>query len=85
MDKVMVFNIYGIDGHRQKESFNKSHCFGGNDFFVSIENSDITGTNEYSHVTIRARTKEQCLDILNGQLSDGVFENCNVGLIELCR
>ena len=42
----------------------------------------LPGTNEYSIVRITRNTAEECLQELEGQLSDGIFENSRVGVIE---
>jgi hypothetical protein len=83
-----AWKIYGIDGHRQRESFSKSYKYDwSNDCMtriLEIENSDKTGTNDYSIVRITRDTEDECLEELDGQLSDGIFENSRVGkIIEL--
>lgn len=78
------FKVYGAEGHRQKMSFDRSVRWDwsneqdGVRIFEAI-NSDITGTNEYSIIRITRNTEEECYDELEGQISDGYFENCNVG------
>ena len=86
---VMVtraWKVYGAEGHRQRESFCSSYKYDGsngdNVRIVEVENSDKTGTNEYSIVRITRNTAEECLQELEGQLSDGIFENSRVGVIE---
>lgn len=81
-----AWKVYGKDGHRQRESFNPSYK---DDFSTSddvrileVENSDKTGTNEYSLVRITRNTAEECEEEFDGQLSDGIFENSRVGKIE---
>lgn len=82
-----AWKVYGIDGHRQKESFNESYVY---DFsceedgvrIIEVENSDKTGTNDYSLVRITRDTAAECEAEFNGQLSDGIFEECKVGYIE---
>ena len=83
---IRAWKVYGAEGHRQKESFNKTSSW---DFSetgilrkITVENSDITGTNEYSIIRIERNTAEECEDELDGQISDGIFENCCVGKIE---
>lgn len=81
------WKIYGADGHRQRESFSKSYKY---DFsteadgirIIKVDNSDITGTNDYSVIHITRNTQEECLQELNGQLLDGIFENSRCGKIE---
>lgn len=81
-----IWKVYGVKGHRQRESFNESYKydFSKNDDvrIIEVENSDKTGTNEYSIVKITRNTYEECQDEIDGQISDGIFENCNVGLVE---
>lgn len=80
------YKVYGVDGHRQRESFNDSYKY---DFseddeicIIEVENSDRTGTNDYSIVHITRNTIEECEAEFSGQLSDGIFENSRVGKIE---
>ena len=83
------FKIFGADNHRQRESFHASHY---SDFSKSsswtrpvkiwVLNSDKTGTNEYSIVSILAANKDMILKELDGQITDGIFENSVVGKIE---
>lgn len=72
-----------MDGHRQRESFNKSckYDFSENGIIriIEVDNSDKTGTNEYSIIRITRNSFEECEQELNGQLSDGIFENSRVG------
>jgi len=81
-----TYKVYGLFGHRQKMSFNSSQKYDwskdGKARIVEIENADKTGTNDYSVVRITRNTAEECLAELNGQISDGFFENCRVGEIE---
>ena len=81
-----VFKVYGLSGHRQRESFNKSyaHDFSENGITRSIIvlNADVTGTNDYSVVIINRDSAEDCYDELDGQLSDGIFENSRTGKVE---
>lgn len=78
-----TWRVYGTDGHRQKISFMPSFTWDfskGDDVrIISVENSDKTGTNEYSVVHITRNTAEDCETELLGQLSDGIFENCRTG------
>ena len=87
MSVTRSWKVYGAYEHRQKESFNESHKndFSNNDSgirTIEVENSDITGTNEYSIVRITRNTKDECESELWGQVSDGIFENCIVGRVE---
>ena len=82
-----VWKVFGFDGHRQAESFNESYVY---DFsnehegvrIIEVENSDKTGTNDYSLVRITRNTASECERELKGQLSDGIFENHRVGYVE---
>lgn len=49
---------------------------------IKILNSDITGTNDYSIVIITRDNEALCDREMDGQWSDGIFENCNVSLYE---
>lgn len=81
-----TWKVYGANGHRQGESFNKSYVY---DFsskeagtrIIEVLNADITGTNDYSIVKITRDTAEECEKEFWGQVSDGIFENCRVGEI----
>lgn len=82
-----TWKVYGMDGHRQKESFCDSyeHDFSDENMGIrkiAVLNSDKTGTNEYSIISITRNTAEECYAEFSGQLSDGVFENSRVGAIE---
>ncbi len=82
-----AWRVYGLTGHRQRESFHDSQHY---DFSneqegkreLDIANSDKTGTNDYTLIRITRDTAEECEDELHGQISDGVFENSNVGHVE---
>ena len=80
------WKVYGFLGHKQRESFNKSYKWDfsedDNVRIIEVENSDKTGTNDYTIVRITRNTAEECEAELNGQISDGIFENSNVGDIE---
>lgn len=86
MAVTKAWKVYGIEGHRQRESFCQSYRYDftkGDDIrIIEVENSDKTGTNEYSIVRITRNTVQECKDDFMGQLSDGVFENSRVGEIE---
>lgn len=79
-----TWKVYGVDGHRQRESFCNSYKY---DFsedavrIIEVENADRTGTNEYSIIKITRNTPEECEKELEGQLSDGIFENSRVGKV----
>lgn len=80
------WKVYGKEGHRQKESFSKSYRYDFSDekygtHIIEVLNSDRTGTNEYSIVTITRNTAEECEEELDDQLSDGIFENISYGSV----
>lgn len=82
-----TWKVYGIDGHRQRESFAPSYRY---DFsngvqgtrIIEVLNADKTGTNDYSVVSITRDTAKDCKKELLGQISDGIFENSRVGRVE---
>lgn len=82
-DMTRSWRVYGVGGHRQRESFNSSQVYdwteGDSIRRVEIENADRTGTNEYTIIRITRNTPEECEEELRGQISDGVFENSKVG------
>lgn len=47
-----------------------------------MECSDKTGTNDYVILKITRNTADDCEYELFGQISDGIFENSRVGIIE---
>lgn len=81
-----TWRVWGANGHRQRESFEPSYKYDwteGEDIReVEVENSDKTGTNEYSIIRITRNTAEECEAELEGQLSDGIFEGVNYGKVE---
>ena len=80
-----IYKVYGADGHRQRESFNSSYIWDfskGDDVrIIEVENSDKTGSNEFSIMRITRNTAEECERELWGQITDGIFENSRVGLV----
>ena len=80
-----TWKVYGAEGHRQRESFNKSYKYDfskENDVrIIEVENSDKTGTNDYNVVKITRNTSEECQDELDGQIPDGIFENSRDGIV----
>lgn len=84
---TMAWKVYGREGHRQKLSFEPSmfYDFGDKDSVraINVLSEDITHTNDYVVVMITRNTREECEDELEGQLSDGLFENCRYGKVEL--
>jgi hypothetical protein len=75
-----------MDGHRQKESFNDSYRYDfskdGDVRIIEVENADKTGTNDFSLVRITRNTAKECGEELEGQITDGIFENYRTGRIE---
>ena len=80
-----MWRVYGVQGHRQKEAFNASYRWdfseGGHTRIIEVCNADITGTHDYSLVAITRDTAQECADELDGQITDGIFENSRVGNI----
>lgn len=78
-----AWKVYGRGGHRQRESFRESWIAdwsrNGKTRIVGCQNSDKTGTNDYTIVIITTDTATECERELEGQLSDGIFENCGIG------
>lgn len=80
--------VYGDDGHRQKISFLKSSFYdwsekGKSLRKLSVINSDLLGNdNQFSLIIADRDTREDCAIEINGQLSDGAFENAKKGRIE---
>lgn len=89
MATTRTWKVYGAEGHRQRTSFWPSVRYDwtgehegikGTRIFEVI-NSDKTGTNDYSIIRITRDTAEECEAELEGQLSDGYFENSRTGKI----
>lgn len=80
------WKIFGMDGNKLEDSFEKSNRYdfskGDNVRIIELLNSDKTGTNDYTIIKITRNTAEECEDELNGQLSDGFFENSRYGHVE---
>lgn len=77
----VLYVVFGADGHRQRESFNNSWKFETERAAVEIFNSDRTGSNLYTLMQITAETFEACRREMEGQITDGVFENSRTGEI----
>ena len=82
-----TWKVYGAEGHRQKESFNESYRYDfSNEYdgvrIIEVMNADKTGTNDYSIVKITRNTSMECANELDGQITDGIFENYRVGKVE---
>ena len=80
-----AWEVYGADGHRQRESFSPSYVYDfstdGRTRIIAVHNSDKTGTNAYSLVIITMDTAEDCEREFEGQLYDGIFENSAFGRV----
>lgn len=86
MTYTKTWRVYGLTGHRQRESFNESYKY---DFtqgykvrIIEVKNSDKTGTNAYTEISITRNSASECDRELDGQISDGIFENSRVGKIQ---
>ena len=83
MAVTRAWKVYGIDGHRQRESFHPSSrdnfSIGDDIRILEVDNADITETNDYTVIRITRNTAIECEQELIGQITDGVFENCRVG------
>lgn len=84
MSVTRAWKVYGQSGHRQGASFTPSVSW---DFssekegtrLLTVLNSDVTGTNDYSIIMITRNTAEECKSEFKGQVSDGYFENYRTG------
>lgn len=85
---TLSWKVWGIDGHRQRQSFGASEtldfrfCAYARPVVIAVEREDITGTNDFVVIRITAETEAAARSEFNSQLSDGIFENCRVGRIE---
>lgn len=70
--KILTFN------NSQRYNFSKN----GKTRILEIFNQDKTGTNDYSILKITCDTLSEVESELDGQLSDGIFENFRVGRID---
>ena len=82
-----VYHVYGEYGHRQRESFSESYELLNekNNTIICVHNSDITGTNDYTEIEIIAKSEKECDEILDVQLTDGIFENSKTGKVVAIR
>lgn len=87
---VRSFRIWGADGHRQRESFCESFTQDMSAWtigrpgvrWMEVCNADLTGTNDYTIVTLVRPSAAEIDQEMRGQLSDGLFENSRYGLVE---
>lgn len=81
-----AWQVYGREGHRQREAFNPSTRYWGMDdnpkLIIDLLCEDVTSTAEYAILVITADTPDDCFYEMSGQLSDGIFENSRTGVIE---
>jgi len=82
-----AFRVYGKDGYNQWEAGNKSWKSDWTNPHQGIRivgclNSDRTGHDDYAVVVICRDDADSCLRELNGQITDGIFENCAFGAVE---
>lgn len=88
MKTTRTFRIHGAAGHRQAVSFQRSFDLDLSEAparpcRIHCACSDETGTNAFVDLTITGRNEAEVADELLGQISDGIFENCRVGEVEL--
>lgn len=84
-----IWKVYGAEGHRQRMSFGESVKYdwtGCNEYIKGTRifeaiNADKTGTNDYTIIKITRDTVEECEATLEGQISDGYFENSRTGKV----
>lgn len=83
MSMSVLFRVYGYDGHRQKASFGTSGIYDWSDEngtrIIEMRCADVTGTNAYAEIRITRDSLQDVLNTLEGQLSDGAFENMRYG------
>lgn len=81
-----TWKLYGLYGQSQTISFVKSLRYDFSDIdkicIIEVKNSDITHTNEYSIISITCDTKEDCLNELIMQITNGIFSKTRIGKIE---
>ena len=82
-----MYHVYGEYGHRQRESFSESYELLNekNNTMICVHNSDMTGTNDYTEIEIIAKSEKECDEILDAQLTDGIFENYRTGKVIAIR
>ena len=91
MKNYFATKIYGLEGHRQAESFCKSWAIEGNRLWNNPNNeveffgclcSDYTHTNEFVVFFAKCNSIDAYERLLDGQLSEGTFENQRVGKMQ---
>lgn len=86
MAVTKTWKVYGVGGHRQRESFGPSvrwdwSCKADGVRIFEADNFDKTSTHDYTIVRITRNTAEECDEEMEGQICDGYFENSRVGKI----
>lgn len=85
MNTTKNFRIYGFAGHRMRLSFGESESFDwskeGMSRVVSLICEDKTRTNDYVELQITRNTEAECFAELDGQLTDGFFEDSRYGKV----
>lgn len=83
MAVTRMWKVYGREGHRQAMSFEPTvrYDWSTKDETRKVEfiNSDETGTNEYTLVRITCDSAMACANEIDGQITDGYFEDVCVG------
>lgn len=86
MSTTKVFKVYGLDGHRQRESFYPSYAYNwgkeNSTNIVACLNSDFSSTNDYSILVIERNTLQEVYEALDAHLYSGILENSKKGKIE---
>ena len=81
--ELRAFRVYGKDGHRQRATWFDSTTFmTTRGCLVSVLNGDMTGQHDYTSISICGESDAVIMEELEGQISDGLFENCSVGKVE---
>ena len=81
-DKFTIYRVYGRDGHTLCASFNLSTCMRSNNVIISFNCFDCTGTHDYVDVVLLYHNDDEARKEFYAQISNGFFENCNIGKIE---
>ena len=86
MAVTRAWKVYGIDGHRQRETFGPSVRWDWSNKedgvrIFEADNFDKTGTHDYTIVRITRNTEKECDEEMEGQITDGYFENSRVGKV----
>jgi hypothetical protein len=80
---IKMYKVYGEEINNQRESFSPSYKVATlKNITISVINSDITGTNNYSILKLEGENERKLEDEFEAQLSDGVFENSPYSITE---